>query len=199
MFTGVITAVGTVTAAHERDGGMELVIASPYEELQLGESIAVDGVCLTVEAIQDSHFRVHAVAATLSLTRLGTYGQDHQVNLERALRVGERLGGHLVQGHVDGVGTVKAVKLVADELQVDIELPPSVAELTVERGSLTVDGVSLTVNALPEPGCARVVLVPFTLQHTTLAQLRAGDGVHLEADIIGRYVQAMLGARVEVR
>lgn len=199
MFTGIISAVGTVAAARERDGGLELMIASPYEGLELGESIAVDGVCLTVEAIKESRFQVHAVTATLSRTRLGTYRRDRRVNLERAVRVGDRLGGHLVQGHVDGVGSVKAVKIVADELQVDIELPPSVAELTVERGSLTVDGVSLTVNSLPAPRRARVVLVPFTLQHTTLAQLRAGDGVHLEADIIGRYVQAMLGARSDVR
>jgi len=96
---------------------------------------------------------------------------------------------------VDGVGTVKAVTAVADELRLDIQLPPEVATLTVERGSLTVDGVSLTVNALTGPGQARVVLVPFTLQHTTLAELRVGHAVHLEADIIGRYVQALLGAR----
>lgn len=195
MFTGIISAIGTVVAARERDGGSELVIASPYDELELGESIAVNGVCLTVEKIDGTSFQVHAVAATVSRTVLGAYMPGRRVNLERALRAGDRLGGHLVQGHVDGVGTVKAVTAVADELQLDIQLPPDVATLTVERGSLTVDGVSLTVNALTGPGHARVVLVPFTLQHTTLAELRVGHAVHLEADIIGRYVQALLGAR----
>jgi riboflavin synthase len=195
MFTGIITAMGTVVAARERDGGRELVIASPYDELELGESIAVNGVCLTVEKIDGTAFQVHAVAATVDRTVLGGYVPGRRVNLERAVRAGERLGGHLVQGHVDGVGTVKAVTAMADELQLDIQLPPDVATLTVERGSLTVDGVSLTVNAVTGPGQARVVLVPFTLQHTTLAELRMGHAVHLEADIIGRYVQALLGAR----
>ncbi|HEU4761168.1 MAG TPA: riboflavin synthase [Gemmatimonadales bacterium] len=195
MFTGIITAMGTVVAARERDGGRELVIASPYDELELGESIAVNGVCLTVEKIDGTAFQVHAVAATVDRTVLGGYVPGRRVNLERAVRAGERLGGHLVQGHVDGVGTVKAVTAMADELQLDIQLPPDVATLTVERGSLTVDGVSLTVNAVTGPGQARVVLVPFTLQHTTLAELRVGHAVHLEADIIGRYVQALLGAR----
>ncbi|HET9603272.1 MAG TPA: riboflavin synthase [Gemmatimonadales bacterium] len=196
MFTGIVTAVGTVATARAHDGGRELVIASPYTELELGESVAVDGVCLTVERIEASCFQVHAVAATLDRTRLGMYAPGRRVNLERALRAGDRLGGHLVQGHVDGVGTVEAVTEVADELQVDIQLPADVATLTVERGSLTVDGVSLTVNALTGPGKARVVLVPFTLQHTTLAELRMGHAVHLEADIIGRYVQALLAARL---
>lgn len=195
MFTGIITAIGTVVTARERDGGRELLVASPYDGLELGESIAVDGVCLTVEKIDGTSFQVHAVAATVGRTQLGTYGPGRRINLERALRAGDRLGGHLVQGHVDGVGTVKAVTAVADELQLDIQLPPDVATLTVERGSLTVNGVSLTVNALTGPGQARVVLVPFTLQHTTLAELRVGHAVHLEADIIGRYAQALLGAR----
>ena len=199
MFTGIITAIGAVSAVRERDGGRELVIASPYDTLELGESIAVDGVCLTVESIDASSFQVHAVAATVARTRLCTYAPGQRVNLERALRAGDRLGGHLVQGHVDGVGTVTAVTGMADELQVEIELPADVAALTVARGSLTVDGVSLTVNALTGPARARVVLVPFTLQHTTLAELHAGHAVHLEADLIGRYVQAMVGVRLGTR
>lgn len=199
MFTGIITAVGTVTRADARDGGRALVIASPYQGLELGESIAVDGVCLTVEQVQDTQFQVHAVAATLERTKLGAYQPGRRVNLERALRAGDRLGGHLVQGHVDGVGTVSAITAAGEEQQVEIDLPPAVAALTVERGSLTVDGVSLTVNALPAAARARVVLVPFTLQHTTLAGLRSGDTVHLEADIIGRYVQGLLGARAGSR
>jgi riboflavin synthase len=196
MFTGIITAVGTVMSVRERDGGRELVIASPYEDLELGESIAVDGVCLTVERIENTSFQVHAVAATVSRTRLGTCSDGRRVNLERALRAGDRLGGHLVQGHVDGLGVVAGRTDAADEVRLDVTLPAEVAELTVERGSLTVDGVSLTVHAMPAPDRARLVLVPFTLQHTTLAELRVGDAVHLEADIIGRYVQALVHARL---
>ncbi|HET7602244.1 MAG TPA: riboflavin synthase [Gemmatimonadales bacterium] len=196
MFTGIISAVGTVASVHERDGGRELVIASPYEDLQLGESIAVDGVCLTVERIEGTQFQVHAVAATVARTRLARCRAGGRVNLERALRAGDRLGGHLVQGHVDGLGVVETRTAEADELRLELSLPAEVAQLTVERGSLTVDGVSLTVNAMPAPDRARLVLVPFTLQHTTLADLREGDTVHLEADIIGRYVRALVHARL---
>ncbi|HET8634432.1 MAG TPA: riboflavin synthase [Gemmatimonadales bacterium] len=199
MFTGIITALGVVTSVRERDGGRELLMESPYEDLVLGESIAVDGACLTVERIEGRSFQVHAVTATVNRTRLGTYGPGRKVNLERALRAGDRLGGHLVQGHVDGLGVVQARTEEADELRLDIRLPADVAQLTVERGSLTLDGVSLTVNAMPAPDHARLVLVPFTLQHTTLAELRVGDAVHLEADIIGRYVQALLQARLGSR
>ena len=195
MFTGIVTAIGTVRSARERDGGRELVIAHPYDELVLGESVAVNGVCLTVERLLPGAFQSHAVPATLERTTLAGYRSGQRVNLERALRVGDRLGGHLVQGHVDGIGTVESVHAEKDERVLELELPVDVAALTVARGSLTVDGVSLTVNMRPGPTRARVALVPFTLQHTTLAELRAGDAVHLEADVIGRYVQALLSAR----
>jgi len=195
MFTGIITATGTVTAARDRDGGRELVITHPYGSLEPGESIAVNGVCLTVERATDATFQAHAVPATLERTLLPSYGEGRRVNLERALQVGDRLGGHLVQGHVDGVGIVRAIGDDAGGRTVEVSLPDDVARVTVARGSLTVDGVSLTVNALPAPDRARVALVPFTLQHTTLAGLRAGDAVHLEADVIGRYVRAQLDAR----
>lgn len=195
MFTGLVTGVGTVLAARERDGGRELVIAHPYAALEPGESLAVNGVCLTVERFTPGEFQAHAVLATLDRTLLGSYMEGRRVNLERALRVGDRLGGHMVQGHVDGTGTVVAVREDPGGRILELALPPEVASMTVAQGSLTVDGVSLTVNDLPERNRARVALVPFTLQHTTLAGLHVGDAVHLEADIIGRYVQALLHAR----
>jgi riboflavin synthase len=194
MFTGIVTAVGTVLSRRERDGGLEFVIAHPFGPLDLGESIAVSGVCLTVEQAGDGSFRCHAVPATLARTALGRYDDGRRVNLERALRLSDRLGGHLVQGHVDGVGTVRALEDQPDQRLLDIALPDAVATLTVPQGAIAVDGVSLTVNAMPERNCARLALVPFTLQHTTLGMLERGDPVHLEADLIGRYVHGLLAA-----
>ncbi len=117
------------------------------------------------------------------------------MNLERALRLGDRLGGHLVQGHVDGTGRVRSLRPHGDAWLLDLEVPPEVARITITLGSITVDGVSLTVNALPSPGIVQVSLIPFTFQHTTLGQKRPGDGVHLEGDAIGKYVAALLGTR----
>lgn len=194
MFTGIVTAIGTVQSRRERDGGMEFVIAHPYGPLDPGESVAVSGVCLTVETSDLGSFRCHAVPATLARTALGAYAEGRPVNLERALRLSDRLGGHLVQGHVDGVGTVLAIEDLADQRLLDVALPDAVAGLTVPQGAIAVDGVSLTVNAMPERNRARLALVPFTLQHTTLGKLERGDPVHLEADLIGRYVHGLLAA-----
>ena len=166
-----------------------MVIRSPWRRLNAGESIAVDGACLTVETSSGGRFTVHVVATSLERTAFGGYRAGRQVNLERALRPSDRLGGHLVQGHVDGVGTVESVLQVADAMLIDIAVPPAVAEVSVLLGSITVDGVSLTVNALPHPGAVQVSLIPFTLQHTTLGDRRPGDRVHLEGDTIGKYVR----------
>ncbi|MBA2626489.1 MAG: riboflavin synthase [Gemmatimonadales bacterium] len=189
MFTGIITAIGIVErAAHDGDG-LELTIAAPYRRLALGESIAVDGACLTVKARAAGRFTVHAVTTTLERTALGSYAHGRRVNLERAVRAGDRLGGHLVQGHVDAIGAVVAVHEHGDARLVDIRVPPALADVTVPLGSITVDGVSLTVNAIPAPGIVQVSLIPFTLQHTTLGERRPGDAVQLEGDTIGKYVQ----------
>jgi riboflavin synthase len=195
MFTGIITAVGTVQHARRTAGAIELTIACSFSDLELGESIAVDGACLTVQAIQPGGFSVHVVQTSLERTRLGDYAEGRRVNLERALRMSDRLGGHLVQGHVDGVGEVVQVVEQQDARLLDIEAPEEVARVSLPLGSITVDGVSLTVNAIPGPRVIQISLIPFTLQHTTLGERRAGDRVHLEADTIGKYVAALMEER----
>jgi riboflavin synthase len=195
MFTGIITAVGTVQHARRSPGGIELTITCSFSDLELGESIAVDGACLTVQAIQPGGFTVHVVGTSLERTRLGDYAGGRRVNLERAVRLGDRLGGHLVQGHVDGVGEVVQVVERQDARLLEIKTPDEVARASIPLGSITVDGVSLTVNAIPGPRVIQISLIPFTLQNTTLGERRAGDRVHLEADTIGKYVAALLERR----
>jgi riboflavin synthase len=134
---------------------------------------------------------VHAVQTTLGRTLIGEWQKGRQVNLERAVRAGDRLGGHFVQGHVDGVGTVEGVAEVDDAMLVDVRVPPEVEETTILHGAITVDGVSLTVNALAEHGIVQVSLVPFTREHTTLGRLSSGDRVHVEADVLGKYVRQL--------
>jgi riboflavin synthase len=194
MFTGIITEIGTVREVRAVEG-LELSIACTWHDLALGESVAVDGACLTVASMGDGAFGVHVVRTSLERTRFGDLRPGDRVNLERALRVGDRLGGHLVQGHVDGVGTVLRVATREDARLLDIQAPAEVARVSVPLGSVTVDGVSLTVNAMPHPDTVQISLIPFTLEHTTLADRRPGDRVHLEADAIGKYVGALLERR----
>jgi riboflavin synthase len=191
MFTGIVSAIGAVRRAEPRDGGLDLSISAPWTDLEPGESIAVDGACLTVAAVEPGGFTAHVVRTTLDRTKFGAPGTG-RVNLERALRAGDRLGGHLVQGHVDGVGSVERVSERADARLLDLRVPDAVAAVSIPLGSVTVDGVSLTVNAIPAPGSIQVSLIPFTLQHTTLGERRAGDPVHLEGDTIGKYLRAFI-------
>ena len=197
MFTGIVDAVGRIetVAANggrgTRDGGRVLRIRAPYRGLKKGESIAVNGACLTIEQVVKGGFTVHAVETTIGRTLIGDWAKGRTVNLERALRAGDRFGGHFVQGHVDGVGTVERVTTQGDALLLDIRLPRDVAETTVLHGSITVDGVSLTVNALPATGVMQVSLVPFTREHTTLGQLKQDARVHVEADVLGKYVRQL--------
>lgn len=195
MFTGIVTAVGTVGRAERIADGLELTIASPYSDLALGESVAVDGACLTIQAKNSASFTSHVIRTSLDRTRFGEYAAGQRVNLERALRAGDRMGGHLVQGHVDGVGRVERVLDRDDARILDLRVPEEVARVSIPLGSITVDGVSLTVNAKPEPGIIQISLIPFTLQHTTLGDRRVGDRVHLEADTIGKYVAELLNQR----
>lgn len=195
MFTGIVTARGTVRDARTDANGLTLRIAAPYRGVRKGESIAVDGACLTVEHAGKGWFSVHVISTSLERTGFGGYTKGRRVNLERALRVGDRLGGHLVQGHVDGIGVVRSVKSLGDAWVVDIEAPADIARISIPLGSITVDGVSLTVNGIPSPGIIQVSLIPFTFKHTTLGELQPGSRVHLEGDTIGKYVARIVGER----
>lgn len=199
MFTGIITAVGSVERVEPVAGGTALRITAPFQDLALGESISVDGACLTVERFGPGWFSVHIVGTSLERTAFGAFAAGRKVNLERALAVGERLGGHLVSGHVDGVGRVTASRAAADAWLLDLTLPPAVAQVTIPLGSITVNGVSLTVNALPAPDCCQVSLIPHTRAVTTLGELKVGDPVHLEGDMVGKYVRQFTQAWQGVR
>lgn len=194
MFTGIITAIGEVARVREADGGREFTIRAPWDDVALGESIAVDGACLTVTGILPGEFTVHVVATSLARTRFGAMLSGHRVNLERAVRAMDRMGGHLVQGHVDGVGEVRSLREQDDARLLDLAVPEAVAAVSIPLGSVAVDGVSLTVNALPAPGIVQVSLIPFTLEHTTLGERRPGDLVHLEGDTVGKYVRHFMQA-----
>ena len=192
MFTGLVEKVGTVSSVTESSAGRELRIDSDYRDLALGESIAINGACLTVREFGEGWFTVAAVATTLDRTTVGGWQAGRRVNLERALRAGDRLGGHFVQGHVDGVASVVNIRRRDDAQLVDLALPQGLPELMVLHGSVAVDGVSLTVNELPGPELLQLSLIEYTLRHTTLAGLQAGDRVHVEADMLGKYVQRLL-------
>jgi riboflavin synthase len=195
MFTGIVSAVGRVTWRSRTADGLELTIAAPYADLALGESIAVDGACLTVQGRTQDEFTAHIIHTSLGRTNFDTYAVGRKVNLERALTLGDRLGGHLVQGHVDGVGTVERIGQLEDARLVDLQVPEEIGRVSVHLGSITVEGVSLTVNAKPGPREIQISLIPFTLRHTTLGGLGVGDRVHLEADTIGKYVAELLRPR----
>jgi riboflavin synthase len=195
MFTGIVDAVGRLHAV-ALNNGVELRIKASYKGVKKGESIAVNGACLTVERVVKGGFTVHAVATTLGRTLIGEWEKGRRVNLERALRAGDRLGGHFVQGHVDGIGVVErttsnGTASSGNAWLIDITVPRDVAETTVLHGSITIDGVSLTVNAIPRTGVVQVSLVPFTREHTTLGRLTTGDRVHVEADVLGKYVRQL--------
>jgi riboflavin synthase len=192
MFTGLVSAVGQVLSVQPAPDGLTLEIGAPYPDIVPGESIAVAGACLTVVRQVPGGFAVQVVGPTLERTRLGTLRQGNRLNLERAVRAGDPLGGHLVQGHVDALGEVVGVHTAQDRRLVDLRTPGAVWDVTVPLGSITVEGVSLTVNALPASGIIQVSLVPYTLEHTTLAALVPGDRVHLEGDVIGKYVKAFM-------
>ena len=199
MFTGLIDDVGVVERVERREAGRELRILSRYAGLTPGESIAVNGACLTVREQGAGWFTVAAIVTTLERTTIAAWEPGRRVNLERALRLGDRLGGHMVQGHVDAVGVVDAVRRRDDALLVDVRLPEELEPLMVPHGSVAVDGVSLTVNALPAPGILQLSLIEYTWTHATLGALRAGDGVHVEADMIGKYVRQLVAPYAAAR
>ncbi len=195
MFTGIVTEVGRVAAVRRETDRLAFKIEAPYSDLVEGESIAVSGACLTVVSCGSDWFEVEAIVTTRSRTWFGDLAVDDRVNLERALKVGDRLGGHFVQGHVDAVGEVKETRTEEDALLVDVLVPDEIDELTVPHGSISIDGVSLTVNATPAPKVVQVALIPYTLEHTTLGDLKPGSRVHLEGDMIGKFVRQLLSDR----
>ena len=197
MFTGLIDQVGTIDRVAITDAGREFRIRCGYDNLVDGESVAVNGACLTVREHGDGWFVVAAIATTLGRTTVADWAVGSRVNLERAMRLGDRLGGHMVQGHVDDTGTVRSVARKDDALIVEIEVSPEVFALLVPLGSVTIDGVSLTVNALPEDRILQISLIEFTLRHTTLGELRPGARVHIEGDMIAKYVRRLLSPYTE--
>ena len=190
MFTGIVEEVGTVAAVTPLAGGRRVRIACSFAgALRVDESVAVDGVCLTVVAQDADGFEATAVEETLSKTALGDRAAGDGVNLERALVLGSRLDGHLVQGHVDTTGVVDAVEALADSHLVRVRYPVEHAAYLIPRGSICVDGVSLTVARLDEPpGTFALALIPHTWENTTAARWAEGDRVNLEFDLVGKYV-----------
>ncbi len=195
MFTGIVEAIGRVERVTSLTDARRMRIAAPFAHaLRVDESVAVDGVCLTVVAHDDDAFEAVAVEETLSKTTLGRLAAGDGVNLERALAVGGRLDGHLVQGHVDTVGEIAAVEALADSHLVRIAYPAAFGRLLIPRGSIAVGGISLTVARLDEPaGTFAVAVIPHTWSHTTAGDWGAGQAVNLEFDLVGKYVVRGMG------
>jgi len=191
MFTGLIEQIGEIDSVRQTDAGREIRIRAPFTDLSGGESIAVNGACLTVRELGSGWFEAAAVMTTLERTTIGNWKKGTSVNLERALRPGDRLGGHIVQGHVDCVGIVTAREEAGDARLIDVSVPASVESLMVAHGSVAIDGVSLTVNEL-KPGGLQLSLIEYTLRHTTLGELREGSRVHVEADVVAKHVRRLL-------
>ncbi len=192
MFTGLIDDVGQIERVAATPAGAELTVRCRYGDLAPGESIALNGACLTVRECGPQWFAVAAVGTTLERTNIANWRPGTRVNLERALQVGDRLGGHIVQGHVDGLGTIRSTREVDTARLLDVSFPLPLLDLVVLHGSVAIDGVSLTVNALPSPDTVQVAIIDYTLRHTTLGELAAGDHVHVEADVVAKHVQKLM-------
>ncbi len=195
MFTGLVESVGTVVSREALGGGIRFRLAAPgfAEALSEGESVALDGVCHTVFDVDgpNQSFQFESIRTTLSRTTLGEFEPGRRVNLERAIRAGDPIGGHLVQGHVDGTGEMTEVETAGETVFLRVRLPREIQRLTVLYGSIAIDGISLTVNRMIED-VAEVAIIPYTFQQTNVSRLRAGDRVNLEADMIGKYVDRLL-------
>ncbi len=197
MFTGIVREVGRVVDVEAVNAGATLRIAAPETAARtaVGDSVAIGGVCLTAESVEGETMRFHAVPETLSRSNLGGLQAGDGVNVEPALRAGEPLGGHIVQGHVDGLGSVRAVEQEGDGVRVSFDAPPELLGYLVEKGSVTVDGVSLTVAGLDDDAFA-VALIPHTLSVTTLGALAPGAHVNLEVDVLAKYVERLVAPRL---
>jgi riboflavin synthase len=195
MFTGIVRERGTVVAADATAVGRRLVVEAPTtaSETVIGDSISIDGVCLTATDVADGRVAFDAVPETLSRSTLGHLDPGAEVNLEPALRAGEPLGGHYVQGHVDGVGRIRALDREGESLRVTIEPPPELLRYCVEKGSVTVQGVSLTIAELHDDAFT-VALIPHTLEVTTLGTVAIGDELNIEVDVLAKYVERLVSA-----
>ena len=191
MFTGLVDQVGTISEIDATEAGVELRVESAYQGIESGESINVNGVCLTVREQGPGWFTVAAMVMTMSRTSIGDWIPGHRVNLERAMRADSRFGGHIVQGHVDSVGVVDRVGRFEDAIVVDVTVPYELTQTLVLHGSVALDGVSLTVNRL-ESDKLQVALIEYTLRHTVLGDLKEGSRVNVETDVIGKYVQRLV-------
>ena len=193
MFTGIVERLGRVVATERRDRDAAIRIDGGWDltEIGLGDSICVNGACLTVSFLETTTFGVDVSDETLRRTNLGNLGIGGYVNLERALRLSDRLGGHLVTGHVDGTGTVRETRREGDSHRFDFEISEDLGRTLVQKGSVAVDGISLTVSGL-EKGSFQVHVVPYTLEKTTLKWRKPGDFINIETDIIGKYVERIL-------
>jgi riboflavin synthase len=196
VFTGIVRELGRVASAEGGADGAMLRVEAPgtASTVAVGDSVAINGCCLTAEAVEGSTMTFRAVPETLSRTTLGRLAPGDRVNVEGAVRAGDPLGGHFVQGHVDAVGRVQSVEAEGEGLRVFVEAPASVLRYCVEKGSVLVDGVSLTIVEVAEDAFA-VALVPHTLEATTLSTLVPGREVNLEADVLAKYVERLLEAR----
>ncbi len=195
MFTGIITDTTSIVRSKKSKGGLTLTFQRPrgWDDLQLGESVATNGACLTVAALRDSEYDCVLIPETLNRTAFGS-SLPEQVNLERAMGMADRFSGHFVQGHVDGIGTVRAIDTDASGWRLSIAFSPADKPLVIYKGSVTMNGVSLTVAAV-EDNVLTVALIPHTLKHTTLESLQVGGAVNLEFDMIGKYVVNSLKLR----
>ncbi|MBG1232086.1 riboflavin synthase [Aestuariivirga litoralis] len=196
MFSGIIDRLGQVADATFEDGALTCRVLTGYGDLELGESIAVNGVCLTVADIflgGDAEF--FASSETLARTNLGQVAADTKVNLERSVSLNTRLSGHMVQGHVDGMGKLVAVEAISGAWKLAVDIPASVARYCVEKGSIAIDGISLTINSLQDQpgGGARIglMIIPHTWEHTTLHATAVGDALNIEVDVIAKYVERL--------
>lgn len=196
MFTGIVEEVGSVVSIATRGAGAVLEVSTglPLEEMRTGDSLSVSGVCLTVTGKGSGRFSADVSAETLSRTTIHSLKAGSRVNLERAMAVSGRLGGHLVYGHVDGTGTVREIRVAGDSRVFHIHTDPSIMKFVVFKGAVAVDGVSLTASAI-RPDGFEVTLVPLTLDRTTLGAMRPGKLVNLETDIVGKYVLRFLESR----